>query len=183
MAREDREKWDARYASEAVEERAAPAWMEALDLPVSGRALDVAAGSGRLALWMARRGLEVTAVDVSPVGLALARRRAEGLSLETVELDLEESPLPEGPFDLVTCFHYEQASLWPQMKARLAPGGLLVAETLTTTNLERHAHPSRRWLVTPGELRARAEGLELVSYDEGWRDHRHVARLVARSRS
>lgn len=183
MARADREKWDARYANEPDDARAAPAWLDELGLPRQGRALDVAAGSGRVALWAARRGLTVTAVDVSPVGLARARERAraQGLSVRTIELDLEAEPLPEGPVELITCFHYRQPSLWPAMRERLAPGGLLVAELLTVENLERHEQPSRRWLAEPGELRGYAEGLEIVLADEGWREDRHAARLVARA--
>ena len=183
MATEDRAKWDARYAQGSTGE--APAWIDALDLalPETGRALDVASGAGRIALWAARRGLAVTAVDVSPVGLAIARDTAatEGLSLETIAMDLEESELPEGPFALITCFHYRQPSLWPAMKARLAPGGVLLAEVLTVTNLERHAHPSRRWLAEPGELLALAAGLEILFHREAWEDDRHPARLVARA--
>src|SRR5690606_1536909 len=133
--------------------------------------------TGRLALWAARRGLDVTAVDVSPVGLAVAERTAagEGISIDTVVMDLEKDELPEGPFALVTCFHYRQPSLWPAMMARLAPGGLLLAEVLTVTNLERHPHPSRRWLSPPGELLALAGGLEVLSHREDWFDDRHAA--------
>lgn len=180
MASEDRAKWDARHARARTGE--APRWLETLELPREGRALDVAAGTGRLALFAARRGLAVTAVDISPVGLAIAERAAagEGLSLDTIALDLEETPLPEGPFALITCFHYRQPSLWPAMKARLAPGGVLLAELFTVTNLERHAHPSRRWLSPPNELLALAEGLETITYREGWFDDRHTARLAAR---
>lgn len=183
MAMEDRAKWDARYAQGSTGE--APAWIDALDLalPETGRALDVASGAGRIALWAARRGLAVRAVDVSPVGLAIARDTAakEALSLETIALDLEASELPEGPFALITCFHYRQPSLWPAMKARLAPGGVLIAEVLTVTNLERHAHPSRRWLAEPGELLELAAGLEILFHREAWEDDRHPARLVARA--
>lgn len=181
MSSEDRAKWDARYARRSVGE--APAWIDALELPARGRALDVASGSGRIALWAARRGLDVTAVDVSPVGLAIAADAAakEGLSIATIALDLEHDPLPEGPFALITCFHYRQPSLWPAMKARLAPGGVLLAEVLTVTNLERHAHPSRRWLAEPNELLALASGLEILSYREDWEDDRHAARIVTRA--
>lgn len=184
MAKDDRERWDARYRAEAASERAAPAWLDALDeeLPRTGRALDVAAGSGRIALWAARRGLDVTAVDVSPVGLALAEEaaRAAGLALTTIAIDLEEAPLPDGPFSLIACFHYRQLELWPRMIARLDRGGVIVSEILTARNLERHAHPSRRWLAEPNELLRCAAGLEIVSYREGWLDDRSAARIVAR---
>ncbi len=184
MSSEDREKWDARYASERPGERVAPARLNEIDseVPRAGRALDVAAGSGRLALWAARRGLEATAVDVSPVGLALAREaaEAEGLAMRTLAVDLEQAPLPDGPFALITCFHYRQPDLWPAMKARLASGGVIVSEILTARNLERHAHPSRRWLAEPNELLGWCDGLEIVFYREGWLDDRNLARIVAR---
>lgn len=183
MAETDRAKWDERYATER-EARVAPSWIDALEdeLPREGRALDVAAGSGRMALWAARRGLTVTAVDVSPVGLAIAKATAEreGLALETIAMDLEKEELPAGPFALITCFHYRQGSLWAQIEARLAPGGVLVAELPTVKNLERHEHPSRRWLAETNELLHAADGLELVFYREGWQDDRHTARIIAR---
>jgi 2-polyprenyl-3-methyl-5-hydroxy-6-metoxy-1,4-benzoquinol methylase len=183
MATGDRAKWDARYAQGSAGE--APAWIDApdLELPRGGRALDVAAGSGRIALWAARRGLEVTAVDVSPVGLAILSSAAarEGLAIETVQVDLEQAELPAGPFSLITCFHYHQPSLWPALRSRLAPGGVVLAELLTVANLERHPHPSRRWLSRPNELLdLAAAGLHVVFYREGWIEDRSVARLLAR---
>ena len=82
----DREKWDALHAS-ATEQGRAPAWLEPFSklLPTRGAALDVAAGSGRMARWAAERGLSVLAVDISPVGLAkIAHPR-----VQTLERDLE----------------------------------------------------------------------------------------------
>lgn len=152
-------------------------------LPRAGRALDVAAGSGRIALWAAARGLEVTALDISPVGLAKIRATAasRGVLVDAVERDLEVDPrLPPGRFALVTCLHYRQPTLVPAMRAALEVGGVLVVEALTVKNLERHAHPSRRWLAELGEVRSCADGLELVFYDEGWAGERHSARLLAR---
>lgn len=191
MSDADREKWDARYAKQAPGDRLPPRWLDALDaeLPRAGRSLDVAAGAGRVALWAARRGLDAVAVDVSPVGLALAERaaRAEGLTLTVVARDLEVDPrLPEGPFALVSCFHYEQPSLWRPMIDALGPRGVLVAEIATVRNLERHGHPSRRYLVEPSELLGRVRDRELVYYREGWLDgddgiERHLTRLVARN--
>jgi tellurite methyltransferase len=181
MATSDREKWDELHAADETR-GAAPTWLKGFNdlLPTQGAALDLAAGSGRIALWVAERGLSVVAVDISPVGLA----RIAHPRVRTLVQDLEQTPkLPAGPFALVTLFHYRQASLSAAIVDALAPGGLLVAELATLTNLERHARPSRRWLAEPGELRALASGLDVVHYEEGWLSDRHTARLIALRRA
>lgn len=183
MADEDRTKWDARYEASGSP-GAPPSWLDAFDaiLPRSGRALDVASGTGRVALWARARGLEVTAVDISAVGLE--RLRLIAPDIVTVERNLELDPrLPRGPFALITCFRYRQLSLWPAMKSVLAPGGLLVAEVLGVANLERHAHPSRRWLADPGELLEGARGLEVVHAESGWSDDQYSERIIVRKTS
>lgn len=152
-------------------------------LPKKGRALDLAGGRGRHALWLARLGLDVTLVDVSGVGLELARKAAEsaGLEVKTDQVDLEASPFPAGPWDLILCFHYLQRSLFAEFPKALAPGGLLIFVQPTIKNLERHTRPSARFLLQEGELRRLVQGLEILGYDEGWlQEDRHEARVVAR---
>lgn len=184
MSGSDRQRWDARYRAREGFRGRPPAWLEQVraSLPQAGRALDVAAGAGRIAIWLARRGLEVTAVDVSAVGLSLAREVAadEGVKVATVVADLEREPLPEGPFSLIACFDYRQPDLFPAMVGRLAPGGVLLAQLATVHNLQRNEKPSRKWLAEPGELGAAADGLEVLLSEEGWQEGRHVARLLAR---
>lgn len=184
MAEADRERWDRRYAESADAAPSPPEWLAELDdeLPRRGRALDVAAGTGRMALWLAARGLEVTAVDISPVGLARCREAAaaRGLRVETRQLDLEVEPLPAGPFQAIACVAYLQRDLFPALRERLAPGGVLICELSTERNLERHAHPSARFLVRTNELLALAAPLEIVAYREGWLEDHCRARLVAR---
>ncbi len=67
MAESDRIKWDQRFARASEVELAPPNWLEEVDasLPHQGDALDIAAGAGRLAIWLAGRGLDVLAVDIS----------------------------------------------------------------------------------------------------------------------
>src|SRR5262245_948577 len=181
----DRERWDASHRAGSHADLPLPEWLAALDaeLPRAGRALDVAAGTGRLARFWAARGLAALAVDVSPEGLRLAREAAarEGLVLETQPLDLERDPLPAGPFAAISCFHYLQRALFPELIARLAPGGVLACEIATLRNLERHAKPSARFLLHDGELARLLAQLETVWSFEGWSaDGRCVARAVAR---
>jgi 2-polyprenyl-3-methyl-5-hydroxy-6-metoxy-1,4-benzoquinol methylase len=185
MSHEDREKWDARYAALDNIPDAPSLHLVRLDdeLPRTGRALDVAGGAGRHAIWLAMRGLDVTLVDISPVGLALADERAarQGVKLTLDCRDLETQPLPDGPWDVIVSSRYLQRSLWPQFRTALSPGGYLVFLQPTVRNLERHARPPRPFLIDEGEARHVAAGLELIRYDEGWLDESfHEAVVVAR---
>jgi SAM-dependent methyltransferase len=184
MAESDRERWNARYREPREAPEPSP-FLAALGdlLPRRGRALDVAGGSGRNALWLARRGLAVTLADVSDVALALASAAAgaEGLALATVRVDLEEAPLPAGPWDLVLCTYFLHRALFAAFPAALAPGGVLVVAHATRRNLERHARPGPAHVLEDGELPRLVTGLEVLRYDEGWLESgRHEARIVAR---
>jgi SAM-dependent methyltransferase len=184
VAAGDRERWNERHGEEEGSSEPS-AFVTGLDaaLPRGGRALDLAGGAGRHALWLARRGLEVTLADVSDVALARAaqRARAEGLPLRTVRLDLEAEPLPAGPWDVILCTWFLHRPLLAAAGAALAPGGLLATAHPTRTNLQRHARPGPAHLLEPGELPGLVRGLELVRYDETWRESgRHEAWLLAR---
>ena len=191
MSQSDREKWDERYRGLPEEIRPPERFLVACQryLPASGRALDLAGGDGRNALWLAEQGLDATIADISEVGLARARAAAarRGLELETVAVDLETAAaeleiLPMvGPFDVVTSFFYYWPGLFAVLPRMLAPGGTLIYAQPTKSNLLRHSRPPVRFLLDDGQLATLAAGLEIVSCEEGWfEEGRHEARLVAR---
>lgn len=141
-------------------------------LPTQGRALDLAGGAGRNALWLASRGLEVTVCDKSAVGLELAA----GRGLRTLQRDVEVEGPPPGPWDLVLIHHF----LWRPVFARLDTAWLVFVQP-TTTNLERHPRPSERFLLRPGEVQGLLAGFEVLHLEEDWGpEGRHEARVVAR---
>jgi len=146
------------------------------------RALDVAGGPGRNALWLAARGFDVTLADVSLVALDLARTAATSasLSLTLVETDLESEALPPGPFDVIVSIDYLHRALFAAFPTALTTGGLLVYLQATRKNLERNPRPSAGFLLDDGELPRLVPTLDVLRYDEGWFDGRHEARLVAR---
>lgn len=179
-----REKWDARYEDPSYGGGPPSGLLtdnEAL-LPGSGRALDIACGACRNAIYLAQRGLDVIGLDISTVGLRRAREAAErdGVSVNLQLWDLERSLLPEGPFDVIACIHYYQPNLAPAIAEALAPGGLLFVETHTTANLQFSSQPSRRYLVEPNELMTWFPTLQLSSYRELTTDDQAVAQLIAR---
>ena len=153
-------------------------------MPVEGRALDLAGGAGRHAVWLAERGLYVTLTDISDVAIAKARQRAEraGVEITAEERDLEAAGPPSGEWDVVVIIHYLDRDLLSRCDELLAPGGLLVFAQPTERNLERFERPGRRFLLEEGELAGLLPpSLEVVRLDEGWlEDGRHEARVVAR---
>jgi len=108
----------------------------------TGHALDLGAGDGRNAMFMARHGLTVTAVDNSKVGLEKLRRFADQANLngqlKTVVADVREYPLKPGSFDLiaaVTILDHLQPNdahrLFDRITAALRPGGVLYVKSHT----------------------------------------------------
>jgi tellurite methyltransferase len=181
MSLADREKWDAKYRGRDPGESSPSLDEFARLLPTEGRALDVAGGSGRNSLWLLRRGLAVTLVDISEVALATARDIAGDLPLQALALDLDVQPLPPGPYDVIVCIAFLDRDVYRSFGELLAAGGTLVIVHPTFQNLERHASPPRDFLLEPGELVTFAAGLDVLHSDEGWSaDDRHQARLVAR---
>jgi SAM-dependent methyltransferase len=140
----DRHAWNERYSAEELIWRAEPNQFlvtEVSALP-PGRALDLACGEGRNAVWLAKRGWTVTGVDFSDVGLKKAARMAaeNGVEVEWVESDvLDYEPLPGG-FDLVIVFYLhlpaeERRRVMKRAVAALAPGGTIVVVAHDITNL------------------------------------------------
>ncbi len=156
-------------------------------IPHDGTAVDIGGGVGHNALWLARRGLEVTLADISDVALdqAMATARDQGLELECMQRDLEAEGLPHGRLWDVALMHlYHPRELLRELPTHIEPGGVLLFSQPTVLNLERHDRPSRRFLVEPGELRSVADtmtDMEVLELSEEWRtSDRHDAWLVAR---
>jgi 2-polyprenyl-3-methyl-5-hydroxy-6-metoxy-1,4-benzoquinol methylase len=152
-------------------------------LPRQGRALDLAGGVGRNALWLAERGLDVTLADISENALVQAADHAaeRGLSIDTLAIDLEEDAFPEGPWSVVVDTFYFQRDLFAAICGQLAPGGVLVFCQPTVENLARNPRPSRRFLIEPGLAPTLVADLEVVHHWEGWTAAgSHEVHLVAR---
>src|SRR5690242_3987552 len=107
----DRDEWDRRYAGTELLWTARPNrfLVAEVDGLAPGRALDLACGEGRNAVWLADRGWRATGVDFSRVALEKAQRLAEahGLVVEWVEADLVGYVPEPGAFDLVILFYLQ----------------------------------------------------------------------------
>jgi tellurite methyltransferase len=152
-------------------------------LPASGTALDVAAGSGRNAVWLALRGLEVTAVDRLPDALERARRLAArlGVRLATIQADLRRPEAwPRGPFDVVAVFRFLDRRLFPTVRAAVSSGGLVLFETFVGEASGPGAPPRPGRRLLPGELAQAFGGFEVLRLREARPEAPGLASIVAR---
>ncbi len=184
------ERWNERYTQDFRPFPDAPApWLVAHRalLTGGGRALDVACGDGRNALYLARHGYEVEAIDAADVAIDALRTaaRERDLAITPLVVDLEREPLPAGPYDVIVTMNFLQRDLFGPLQDALAPGGLLLYETLGqahVTQLGRSFNPA--YLLDEGELLRAFGGLELVDHFEGVAERgggpRGVGAIVAR---
>ena len=168
------QEWDSRYAgSDRVWSASPNAWVsDTIGAWTPGRALDLGAGEGRHAVWLASLGWQVTAVDFSPMGIERGRRGAQelGVDVDWVVGDVRTWEPPAGmTFDLVLLayLHLEDDVL-ARARGWLAPGGALVVIGHALRNLTEGVGGPQdaRLLHTVAEYRAASKGLEVEQLDE-----------------
>jgi len=153
-----------------------------------GRALDVACGAGRDAVYLAARGYEVDAIDVLPDALAracdLARR--SGVRLNAIRQDLRRDPvLPQERYDLVTVVRFLHRPLLPAIGRSVVPGGFLVYEAFhRRDSAAGRARLKTGRTVDDGDLAAAFSGYEpLIARDGVERGSRVFSQLLARRKA
>ncbi len=181
--------WDERYnRGEHTNDAPHPLVVEFASALDPGRALDLACGAGRHAIWLAERGWQVTAVDYSRVAIEILRRRAgeKGLVIDSRIADLErhEFIIEPDSYDLIVVCHYLQRDLFPAIKAGPRVGGFVIAAIAMIDDNPDVKPMNPAFLLKPGELRAEFEGWELLHDFEGKRAgderRRATAEIVVR---
>lgn len=138
-------------------------------------ALAVADGEGRNGVWLAAQGLDVLAVDGSPVAIEKARRLAQtrGVAIRCEVADLLSWAWPEAAFDVVVAIfiHFmpqDRPRMHSAMAEALKPGGHLLMECFTPAQLEygTGGPPVREMLYTPEMLRGDFRGMDILQLEE-----------------
>lgn len=183
------EGWEQRYKAEtgASDESASeptPLVERFLSDVQPGTALDLAAGSGRNAIWLAQHGWEVTAVDGASTAIDLLRKRSAcvGVSVRGIVADLQsgEYVIEPAAWDAITICYYLQRDLIEPAKLGVRPGGMLIVIVHITEGDEQPTESRLR----PGELARYFEGWDILHQYEGKPNdpehRRSAAEVVAR---
>lgn len=189
---DDRSRWNEKYDDPEFElpEDPIPELERRIETLPDGRALDVATGTGRNALYLAEQGYDVDAVDVSDEALGLARKRAteRNVDVDWIRADLEEFELESGAYDVITVSFFAALEHLPELKEALAPGGVLVYEHhLRSADGVEIGPSSDRYRYRSNDLLRACLDLTILHYEERVRTvtdgSAAVATVVARNSS
>ena len=160
-----RRKWDDRYgaADYIPATDPDPFLVEVSASLAAGRALCIAAGCGRNAVFLAERGFAVTAVDISQRGVALCEdlARDRGVEVEAVVADMNDYDMGRDAYDLITMLYYYDESLFPGIRSAVRPAGHFLIQTFSTDQLNRDWGPRN-----PDHL---ADGSNVLEAFGSWR--------------
>lgn len=187
---EEKTRWDLRY-SEHPESWTEPdeflqqSWDEYLTSVPAGVALDLAGGAGRNAAFLLQRGWQVTLIDISKVGISLAKEKAretsvtERLTTEIADLNAV-TDLGVNRYDLITVFFFLRRELFPALIRALKPSGFLIYKTYTIDRANVAGGPcDAQYLLQPNELLHEFSALRILHYHESLAG-KAAASLVAR---
>ncbi len=161
----DKEKWNKKYASgEYLLKNPSNIVKRFINIASKGKALDIACGTGRNALFLAEKGFEVDAIDISDVALENLKGRK---NINPILADLDTYYLPEEKYNLILNINYLNRRLFPQIKEALKTGGVLIFETFTLNDRKDLWKPENRdYLLRKNELIKSFSDLHIIYFEE-----------------
>jgi len=173
MVKLDQKRWDERFKKKkfALGKRANAFLKTHVNLLPKGKALDIATGEGKNAVFLAQHGFHVDAVDISGEGLKKVEKLAREfeVKIHTVLADLNMYPIKRGRYDLIVNFYFLDRSLIPRIKRGLKRGGMVIFETylLEQRSLSASGPKNPKYFLKPNELLCLFKGFRILRYREG----------------
>lgn len=169
----DQKRWDQKFKEKkfAFGKKANSFLRRHITLLPKGKALDLAAGEGRNAVFLAQHGFKVDAVDISEIGLRKTEELAgkREVRVHTILADLDTYQIKRGEYNLITNFYFLSRSLIPKMKRGLKKGGMVIFETYLLEHRMLHTGgPNNpKYFLKPNELLHLFKGFRILFYREG----------------
>ena len=164
--------WNAHYSGATrIDLTPEPLLVELADKLPPGRALDLACGTGRNAIYLADLGWHVTAVDSSEVAISRLRQMRPTVDARLADLERNEFEIEPEAYDLICDFLYLQRNLFTAIREGVRPGGTFIGAILLVD-----AGRNTAFSLAPGQLREEFAGWKILYYSESG----HSARIIAR---
>ncbi len=188
---DDKDRWNRRYNTGEYLYGKEPLKFlkEKLNILAKGKALVLAMGEGRNAVFLAGNGFDVDGCDISEKAVEKTRLFAKesGVTLNAFVADLEEYKIHVNTYDLITCFYYTQKSLIPLIKDGLKKGGMVMFETYSIDQLkygkDAPGPKNPAYLLKHNELLDHFRDFRILYYREGEiAEQKSVVSLIAQKK-
>jgi 2-polyprenyl-3-methyl-5-hydroxy-6-metoxy-1,4-benzoquinol methylase len=169
----DQKRWDKRFGRKefAFGKEPNPFLKKHIRLLPRGKALDMAAGEGRNAVFLAQNGFEVDALDISEKGLKKAQKLAQGrgVKINTFLVDLDQYQIEKERYDLIANFYFLKRRLIPRIRKGLKKGGKVIFETylLEHRKLGTGGPKQAKYFLKSNELLRLFKNFRILFYREG----------------
>lgn len=162
---QDRLKWNEKFKTEGYPDEPATIVKEYAKLAAGTKALDIAAGNGRNALFLAKQGFTVDAVDLADAGLKLFAGKHP--NIQPICADLDNFDIAARHYDLIINIKYLNRRLFPYILEGLAPGGILIFQTFLDSPKQGKGQAARRdYRLRQNELIEAFLALRILLYKE-----------------
>ena len=163
--KQDRIKWNEKYLKESFPTEVASVVKKYSHLAPGKKALDIAAGNGRNAIFLAQKGFSVDAVDISEVGLS--EFASKHPNINAICADLDQFEIATAHYDLILDVKFLNRRLFPFIQEGLKPGGIVIFHTLLgSTNIKSTPEHCRDYLLQPNELLHAFLAMRIIYYRE-----------------
>ena len=169
----DQRRWNERFERKefALGKEPNPFLKKHIHLLPKGKALDMASGEGRNAVFLAQQGFEVDAVDISEKGLKKAQKlaREQRVKIKTFLVDLDQYQIEKEQYNLIANFYFLKRRLIPRIKQGLKKGGRVIFETylLEHRTLGTGGPKQAKYFLKPNELLRLFKNFRILFYREG----------------
>ena len=181
---EDKARWNKRYREKPFRTWVEPLVEKYYDRANLGYALDIACGEGRNTHFLAKKGFEVDAVDLSDFALSQIE---EDPKIHKIEADLDFYTLEKNKYDLILNINYLNRRFFHQIKEALKPGGVVIFETFIIAHGDFDNPQNPEYLLRKNELLHAFIEMDIIYYEERLdvnmrKEKTMVASLVAKKR-
>ena len=162
--KEDKKKWNEKYCENKINTSTSAILEKYIDHVNIGEALDVACGAGRNTHYLALKGFNVDAVDISNIALKQIKKTS---TINKIDADLDSYNIAPNRYDLILNINYLNRRLVSQMKDGLKSGGILIFETFLLAYGDfKHSTMNLDYLLRKNELLHTFIGLDIIYYEE-----------------
>jgi tellurite methyltransferase len=161
LTEQDQKKWDSKYLKNIGNSDPSDILEKYIFLASHGNALDLACGNGRNSRFLAQKGFQVDAVDIS--NIAINHLAGQDPRINVICQDIDTWQIPQDHYQIIINIRFMDRRLFPMIEKGLKPGGILIFESFIDEKKE--------YCLESNELLNAFEHFHVVYYEERQAEH------------